>query len=279
MTNPKTPAPAEVPPIWAPGIIGAETPKIARVRDYWLGGSHHSATDRRLAEQFTLCAPQLPYLVRTHRDFLRRVVTRLVRDGVRQFVDLGSGIPAVGNVHEVARRIAPECRVVYSDIDPVVVAESRELLAGDDRTAYLHADVRRPEQILDSPDLRDLLDLDEPVALLAIDVLHHVPDSAGPAELLTTYVDALGPACQVALSHTCRDEQLLDAIRLYSDIYHQPPPECAFRSAADVSDLLTAFEVSQPGLVPIPLWLPDADTEPDQNPEYFSGCAALARRR
>ncbi|MEU0885610.1 SAM-dependent methyltransferase [Lentzea sp. NPDC005914] len=279
MINPKTPASADVPPIWAPGIIGAPTPKIARVRDYWLGGSHHLATDRRLAEQFTLCAPQLPYLVRTHRDFLRRAVTRLVRDGVHQFVDLGSGMPTVGNVHEVAQRLTPECRVVYTDIDPVVVTESRELLAGDDRTAYLHADVCRPEQILDSPELRGLLDLDEPVALLAVDVLHHVPDSAGPAELLTTYVNALGPACQVALSHTCRHEQMLDAIGLYSDIYHEPVPEFAFRSAAEVGDLLTGFEVVEPGLVPIPLWLPDADTEPDQNPEHFSGCAALARRR
>ena len=279
MINPQTPASAEVPPIWAPGIIGAPTPNPARVRDYWLGGSHHSATDRRLAEQFTLCAPQLPYLVRTHRDFLRRVVTRLVREGVRQFVDLGSGMPTVGNVHEVAQRLAPECRVVYTDVDSVVVAESRELLAGDDRTAYLHADLRRPEQILDSPDLRGLLDLDEPVALLAIDVLHHVPDSDAPAELLTTYVDELGPACQLALSHTCRDEQLLDAIGLYSDIYHQALPDCAFRSAAEVDDLLMGFELTEPGLVPIPLWLPDADTEPDQNPEYFSGCAALARRR
>lgn len=188
-------------------------------------------------------------------------------------------MPTVGNVHEVVQRLAPECRVVYTDIDPVVVAESRELLAGDDRTVYLHADLLRPEEILDSPDLRGLLDLDEPVALLAIDVLHHVPDSAEPAELLTTYANALGPACQVALSHTCRDEQLLDAIRLYSDIYHEALPECAFRSAAEVGDLLRGFELTEPGLVPIPLWLPDADTEPDQNPEYFSGCAALTRRR
>jgi hypothetical protein len=277
--NPKTPPSADLPPIWAPGAADPDKPSTARVRDYWLGGVHNSAADRRLGEQFTLCAPQLPYLVRTHRDFLRRVVTRLVRDGVHQFVDLGSGMPTAGNVHKVAQRFNPECRVVYTDIDPVVVAESRELLAGDDRTTYLHADLRRPEQILDSPDLRGLLDLDEPVALLAIDMLHHVPDSAGPAQLLTTYADALGPACQVALSHTYRDERMLDALRLYSDIYNKPLPEFAFRSAAEVGDLLAGFEVSEPGLVPIPLWLPDADTEPDQNPEHFSGCAALARMR
>jgi hypothetical protein len=279
VTNPKTPVPADSPPIWAPGTAGSETPNTARVRDYWLGGSHNSAPDRRLAEQFTLCAPQLPYLVRTHRNFLRRAVSRLVRDGVRQFVDLGSGMPTVGNVHEVARRSAPECRVVYTDIDPVVVAESRELLAGDDLTTYLHADIRRPEQILDSPDLRGLLDFDEPVALLAIDVLHHVPDSAEPARLLTTCADGLGPECRLALSHTGRDELLIDALRLYSDIYSKPLPEFAFRGAAEVRDLLAGFEVTDPGLVPIPLWLPDDETEPDQNPEHFSGCAALARRR
>lgn len=279
MTNPKTSPTADSPPIWAPGAVGHETPNTARVRDYWLGGSHHSAPDRRLAEQFTLCAPQLPYMVRTHRHFLKRVVTRLVRDGVRQFVDLGTGMPTVGNVHEVARRFAPECRVVYTDIDPVVVTESRELLAGDDLTVYLHADVRRPEEVLDSPDLRDLLDLNDSVALLAVDLLHHIPDSAEPARLLTTYADALGPACQVAVSHTGRDELLLDALKLYSDIYSKPLPEFAFRSTAEVGDLLAGFEVTEPGLVPIPLWLPDADTEPDQNPEHFSGCAALARRR
>lgn len=279
MINPKTPESTDALPIWAPGVIGPHTPNIARVRDYWLGGSHHLAPDRRLAEQFTLCAPQLPYLVRTHRNFLRRAVTRLVQDGVRQFVDLGTGMPTVGNVHQVAQRLAPECRVIYTDIDPVVVAESRKLLGDDDRTTYLHADMRRPEQVLDSPELRDLLDLDEPVALLAIDVLHHVADSARPAELLTTYADALGPACRVALSHTGRDEHLLDAIRLYSDIYDQPVPEFAFRGAAEIRDLLAGFEISEPGVVPIPLWLPDADTEPDQNPEHFSGHAALASRR
>jgi hypothetical protein len=276
--NPQTPRSAGLPPIWAPGAVGSETPNIARVRDFWLGGSHNSAVDERLAEQFTLCAPQLPYLVRTHRNFLRRVVVRLVRDGVRQFVDLGSGLPTAGNVHEVAQGIAPECRVVYTDIDPVVVAESRELLKGDDRTTYLHADVRLPAQILDSPDLRGLLDLDEPVALLAIDVLHHVPDSADPARLLATYVDALGPACQIAISHTCRNEQLLDAIRLYSDIYNAPVPAFAFRSREEVGDLLAGFEIAEPGVVPIPLWFPDTETDPDQNPEHFCGCAALAHR-
>jgi len=268
----------DMPPIWAPGTRGPETPNIARVRDYWLGGTRNSAANRRLGEQFTLCAPQLPYLARTHRDFLRRVVTRLVNDGIRQFVDLGTGMPTMGNVHQVAQQFAPECRVVYTDIDPVVVTESRALLEGDDRTAYILADVHRPEQILDSPELRRLLDLNEPVALLAIDVLHHIPDSAELAELLTTYADGLGPACRLALSHTCRHEQLLDAMRLYSDIYNTPLPEFAFRTTAEVEELLAGFEITEPGLVPIPLWHPDLDTEPDQNPEHFSGCAALAHR-
>jgi hypothetical protein len=108
-------------------------------------------------------------------------------------------------------------------------------------------------------------------------VLHHVPDSYEPARLLTTYADALGPDCRLALSHTCRDEQMVDAIRLYSDLYNAALPEFAFRGAEAVADLLAGFELTEPGLVPIPLWLPEG--EPHQNPERFSGCAALARRR
>ncbi|TWP52716.1 hypothetical protein FKR81_08650 [Lentzea tibetensis] len=255
-------------------------PNTARVRDYWLGGSHHTHVDRRMAEQFTLCAPHLPYLVRTHRTFLRRVVTHLVHNGVRQFLDLGSGVPTVGQVHEVAQRADPESRVVYVDLDPVVVSESRELLAGRAGTAYVQADLCRPEEVLKAPELRAVLDLSQPVAVLVIDVLHFVPDSADPAGLLTAYANAFGPGTHVAVSHTCQDDRMVDAVRLFSDIYGFPTPSFAFRHPAEVVDLLAGFEIGEPGIVPLPLWRPDQQQhEPDRNPEQFHACAALARSR
>ncbi|GLZ30121.1 hypothetical protein Lesp02_23110 [Lentzea sp. NBRC 105346] len=264
-------------PIWAPGRNGPDTPNTARVRDYWLGGTHHTAVDRHLADQFTLCAPHLPHLVRTHRAFLRRVVTHLVRTGVRQFLDLGSGMPTCGQVHEVADRAEPGCRVVYTDLDPVVADESRQLLAGWKDTAYLCADLREPEQVLDAA--RPLLDLTQPVAVLAIDVLHFVSDSADPARLLAGYANGLGPRTHIAVSHTCPDERMDDALRLFSDIYAQPLPSFHFRPVGDAARLLDGFEILEPGVVPTPLWRPDQVDVPDRNPEHFHGWAVLSRHK
>lgn len=266
-------------PIWAPGINGADQPNTARVRDYWLGGTHNTPADHELAEHLIICAPHLRYLVRTHRQFLQRAVRRLVSQGVRQFLDLGSGLPTARNVHEVAQELAPDSRVVYVDIDPAVAGEGKELVADNDLVSYLCADLNHPEVVLDSDEVREQLDLDEPVAVLVLDVLHFVPDSAEPGKALSRYLDACAPGSYLGLSHTCRDQGMLAAVGLFGKMYSEPLPEFTFRYPEQVVSFFDGLEIQEPGVVPIPLWQPEPGAEQDRNPELFQGCAALARKR
>ncbi|HVV19786.1 MAG TPA: SAM-dependent methyltransferase [Pseudonocardiaceae bacterium] len=264
--------------IWAPGENGPERPSTARVRDYWLGGSHHNAADETLAEQIVVCAPHLPYGVRIHRAFLRRVITWLVGAGVRQFIDLGSGTPTVGNVHETAQTLDPECRVLYTDIDPVVVAEGRDLLADNDNAVYLQADLRRPEQVFDSPELKGLIDLTERTAVLLVDVLHFVRDRDDPDRLVHTYADALCPDSYVAMSHMGADDGILAAMQMFVRMYGGSLPEMTFRGRPRIERFCTGMAIVEPGIVPVPLWRPDdADPDEDRNPDHFHDRAVLAR--
>ncbi|MGI5506725.1 SAM-dependent methyltransferase [Lentzea sp. CA-135723] len=262
-------------PIWAPGVNGPELPNTARVRDYWLGGTCNTEADHRLADALVSAAPHLPYLCRTHRSYLGRVVRRLTALGVRQFLDLGSGLPTAGNVHLAA----PDARVVYVEIDPAVAAEGRALVRDDPRVAYLCADLRAPEEVLCSQEVQDTLDLGEPVAVLVLDVLHFVSDDAGPHKVLAQYVDALAPGSYLGLSHTCRDPFMLAAVGLFGAMYgDQPLPEFTFRYPEQVVQFFDGMEVLQPGVVPIPLWEPDPGEAQDRNPENFHGCGGLARK-
>lgn len=262
-------------PIWAPGLNGPAEPNTARVRDYWLGGDHHSAADRELADEFLVCAPHLPYLCRIQREFLRRAVRDLVDAGIRQFLDLGSGLPTVGNVHEIAQALAPESKVVYLDVDPVVAEEGRGLLAETAGAEFLQGDLRDPEHVLAAA---KLLDLDQPVAVLMLDVLHFVRDADDPAGIIARYVDALAPGSHVALTHTSKDEGLLAAIRLFSTLYAAPLPEFTFREPDRIAGFHRGLTVLEPGLVPIPLWRPDPDLDEHRHPENFQGYAVVARK-
>ncbi|MET9226674.1 SAM-dependent methyltransferase [Lentzea sp. NPDC003310] len=262
-------------PIWAPGVNGPELPNTARVRDYWLGGTHHTEADQRLAAHLVSAAPHLPYLCRTHRAFLGRVVRRLTALGVRQFLDLGSGLPTAGNVHLVA----PDASVVYVDVDPAVAQQGREIVADDPRVSYLCADLCDPGAVLESEEVRTTLDLTRPVALLVLDVLHFVPDEAEPHEVLARYADALAPGSHLGLSHTCRDPFMLAAVGLFGAMYgNQPLPSFSFRYPEQVVRFFDGLEVLHPGVVPIPLWEPDPGEVRDRNPENFQGCGGLARK-
>jgi len=266
--------------VWAPGENGPDRASTARIRDYWLGGSHHTEADRVLANQILVCAPHLPYGVRLQRAFLRRVVRHLVAAGVRQFLDLGSGAPTAGNVHEVARELAPESRVVYIDVDPVVVAEGRALLAGNDAVGYACADLRRPDEVLGSEEVRALLCLTEPVAVLLVDVLHFVPDADDPAELGGAYMDALCPGSYLAISHMTEDQGILAAMAMFSRMYGAPLPAMEFRGPDRIAKFCVGLDVIDPGIVSLPLWRPDgADPVADRNPEQFCGYGALAHKR
>lgn len=266
-------------PTWAGGTSGGvhspETPSLARIRDYWLDGSHHTEADRDLAGQFIVCVPHMPFLVRAHRELLRRMVSYLVEAGVRQFLDLGTGLPTAGNVHSVAQAIEPDCRVLYVDIAPDVVAEGRELLSGNPNTDYVCADLLSPEQVLSAPERVRLINLDEPVAVLVFDMLHHIPDSERPRELLATYMAAASDGSYLGLSHLGEDQATIYGSSIFTSLYG-PIPELNFREPKDLYPFFEDLPLEEPGVVPVPLWRPDED--PGPYPENFHGYAALGRK-
>jgi len=249
---------------------------MARTYDFLLGGGHNFAKDREVGDQIERAMPGLRNAARVNRAFLARVVRYLMERGIRQFLDIGSGIPTVANVHEVAQAAHPECRVVYVDRDPVAVAHSELMLADNDRAAIVHADMRAPEVILGSPEVKDLLNFDEPVGLLMLLVLHWIPDSSDPAGLMTRYRDALPSGSYLALTHVSGDHQgdeLADATDIIKR--SKSPDQVNLRTYAEISALFDGFDLVEPGLVGCGEWRPggpgDIADEPDMNMLVYAG--------
>ena len=192
-------------PSWAPADIDLDRPSASRVYDYFLGGMHNFEIDRQLAQQIQSMSPQVGETMRENRRMLRRCVCFLTDIGIRQFLDVGSGIPTVGNVHEIAQARDPEARVLYVDIDPVAVAHSRAILQDNPYASIVQADAASPETILNDPDARRLLDFDEPIAVLMLGVLHFVPGSADPAGCVHRLRDATAPGSYIAIVHATQD--------------------------------------------------------------------------
>ncbi|WP_309112554.1 SAM-dependent methyltransferase [Saccharothrix sp.] len=261
-----------------PDEIDLTRPSAARVYDYYLGGAHNFAVDREMAERAVAMWPDLPLIMQANRAFLRRAVRYCVAAGVRQFLDLGSGIPTVGNVHEVARNAAPDARVVYVDMDPVAVTHSRMILGDDPLTRVVQADLRRPDLLLDRPEVRSLLDFDQPVAVMMVAVLHFVPDTDEPAKVLAGYRDAMAPGSFLVLSHATHEGRP-DKADEHRELYRRTATPMTMRSKAEVRGLLDGFDVVDPGVVYLPLWRPESLDEVDEHPERFTGLAAVARRR
>ncbi len=262
-------------PDWAPYGVDLDRPNAARVYDYYLGGAHNFAVDRQMAAQALAGWPELPLIMRANRAFLRRAVRFLVRSGVRQFLDLGSGIPTVGNVHEVAQAEDPATHVVYVDIDPVAVAHSRAILDGDARVRAVHADLRSPADVLDLAQREGGLDLSQPVAVLLVAVLHFVPDADDPAGLIASYREATVPGSAIAVCHATADGQG-DKADEHRALYARTPTPMTMRSHAEISRLLAGYELVEPGLVYMSLWRPD--DEPPSRPEDYPGYAAVGFR-
>ncbi|HEU4425608.1 MAG TPA: SAM-dependent methyltransferase [Pilimelia sp.] len=259
-------------PQWAPQTIDIERPSVARMYDYYLGGSHNFAVDRAAAQQMIAAVPEAPLMAQANRAFLRRAVRFLTDAGIRQFLDIGSGIPTVGNVHEIAQRATPDARVVYVDIDPVAVAHSREILADNHLATAIQEDLRRPREILDHPEVRKLIDFSEPVAVMIVAVLHFVPDSDDPASVITTIRDALVPGSFLTLSQASDEgrprEQRDDA----EEIYRRTDNPLAVRNRAELTRLFDGFTLIEPGVVWVPQWRPDPlDSVHDADRAAFVG--------
>jgi hypothetical protein len=264
-------------PDWAPAEIDLDVPSAARVYDYFLGGAHNFAVDRALAAQIERMTPDVGDTMRAGRDFLRRAVRFLVGTGIRQFLDIGSGIPTVGNVHEIAHQLDPAARIAYVDIDPVAVAHSRAILAGDSRVTVLQADVRDPAGILADPGLRGLLDLREPVGILLAGVLHFVPDADDPPAVVAGLRDGVPTGSYVAISHVTYEDQPPEVLRAQR-LSARTSTEIVLRSKAQILAQFRGFTLVEPGLVHLPRWRPDSPADPHQRPERFGAFCGVGRK-
>jgi hypothetical protein len=241
---------------WVPPGVDTDSPNAARMYDYFLGGARNFAADRELAEKVMQVIPAA-FFAQTNRGFLWRAVEFLVREaGIRQFIDLGSGIPTLGNVHEVAQSAAPDCRIAYVDNDPVAVAHSQLLLEGNGRAATIEADLRDTGSVLTHPDVRGMIDFDTPMAVLMCAVLHFVPDKDDPASIVAAYRDALMPGSYLVLTHATADYCPDDLARAVG-LYENTPTPATLRTHEQVRDLFDGFRLVSPGVVHTPVWRPD----------------------
>lgn len=256
-------------PDWASEEIDIERPTAARVYDYLLGGSHNFAADREMARKAMAVIPDLVIQAQANRAFLHRAVSFLLDAGVRQFLDIGSGIPTEGNVHEIAQEIAPDARVVYVDIDPVAVAESLEILDGNESATAVYGDLRRPQAILDHPQVRNLLDFDQPVGLLMVAVLHFITDDDEAVDAISQYLDAFPAGSYLAVSHGAPEALELgaagkDSAKISQDIYkRQTRTPFTVRTREQIAGFFEGCELVEPGLVWMSQWRPDPDDPAD----------------
>lgn len=243
---------------WAPDDIDIERPSVARMYDYFLGGSHNFPSDRDLAQQAEAVFPDARYVVRANRSFLGRAVAALCDLGVDQFLDLGSGIPTVGNVHEIVAEHRPGARTVYVDSDPVVITHASALLQHTDHVAVVHADLRNPEAVLSQAVQAGELDLSRPVAVLLVSVLPFVPDEDDPARIVADYRDATVPGSFLAISHGTNDYRA-EQVGEVETVYAKTTQPGVFRGKADVGRFFDGYELLEPGLVDAIQWRPDPE--------------------
>ncbi|MGW1884679.1 SAM-dependent methyltransferase [Streptomyces sp. NPDC001970] len=266
-------------PAWAPPGIDISVPSVSRIYDYYLGGSHNFEVDREAARKAMQFMPGLPKIMQANRAVMRRAVRFAVSEGVTQFLDIGSGIPTFGNVHEVAQKADPQARVVYVDHDPVAVAHSQAVLEGNERAGIVGADLRKPREILDSPEVARLLDLDRPVALLLVAVLHFIEDADEPQRAVAELRDALAPGSLIFVTHASYEgvplpkEQAGGAVEVYKDIRNP----LIMRGREEVARFFDGFELVEPGLVATAKWRPDAPAE-QEDPYAFAGFAGVGRK-
>jgi SAM-dependent methyltransferase len=247
----------------APGGIDARTPNVARIYDYLLGGKDNFAADREAARRLIEAIPDVAEIARDNRSFLGRVVRYLATEGgIRQFLDLGSGLPTQANVHELAQGVAPQARVVYVDNDPVVASHGRALLASGDQVGMALGDLRDPAGLLRHPDVLGLLDLARPAAVLCTSTLHFVADEAEPHKIIAEYRDHLAPGSYLAISHGTREEDPAGEVGQAEGVYRLASAQLHVRPLPGVLRFFDGFELVEPGLTWIADWRPEPGTAP-----------------
>jgi O-methyltransferase involved in polyketide biosynthesis len=243
--------------------IDATTPNVARIYDYLLGGKDNFGADRDAARRLLEAIPDARAIARDNRSFLGRVVRYLATEGgIRQFLDLGCGLPTEANVHQLAQGVVPGVRVVYVDNDPMVASHGEALLASGDQVAMMLNDLRQPAVILAQAEVSGLLDLSQPVAVLCTGTLHFIADEAEPGTILAAYRDQLASGSYLAISHAVQTDELTKELREAEGVYRQASAQLHARPQADVLRFFDGFELVEPGLTWIAEWRQEPGTAP-----------------
>ena len=261
--------------------LDPETPNIARIYDYYLGGAYNLPADRERAQRIKSVLPSMEMLARFNRGFLRRAVRFMVERGVTQFLDLGSGLPTAGNTHEVAQAHDPHAKVVYVDYEPVAAALGKHILRNNPNAVMVDADARRPDELFAHPDVRAVLDLDRPLGVLMTGVMVFVGDHEDPVGLMKAYRDTCAPGSYIALSQLTDERadpetkvQVHQMIGAYKGVIEQ----LYVRDQAGVEALFDGMALVEPGVTLMPEWQPHADTEIlTGSPAHHLGYAAVGR--
>ncbi|HEY2694681.1 MAG TPA: SAM-dependent methyltransferase [Pseudonocardiaceae bacterium] len=261
---------------WVPADVDLDRPNAARVYDYYLGGAHNFVVDRQFAHDQKKRLPDVDHVALMNRRFLQRAVRELSALGIRQFLDLGSGIPTVGNVHEIAQRVDPQARVVYVDYEAVAVAQSQLLLEDNEFADVVPADIREPEVVLNHEITQRLLDFSQPIGVIMCTILHFISDSSDPQGIVATYRDALPSGSHLAISHGTTDNR--PDLQAFGDAYKQTANPVTLRPREEILKFFTGFELIDPGLVFTPQWRPEHSSEVGAEPEK-SGVYAGAGRK
>jgi SAM-dependent methyltransferase len=242
-----------------PTGIDVATPHTARMYDYFLGGKTNFAADRDAAERVIASIPGVVETARANRAFLARAIRHAAEQGMRQFLDIGTGIPAPGNTHEIAQSVAPESRVAYVDNDPIVLAHARALMAPDGRgrTTYVQADLREPEKILASPEVRDVIDFGRPVCVALISIMHFISAADDPQRIVGTLREALAPGSMLIVAQATRDRVDREKAREAVEIYATTSAGVTPRTHGEILAFFDGFELADPGLVRVAHWRPD----------------------
>jgi hypothetical protein len=252
-------------------------PNPARMYDYFLGGYHNFEADRQAAEAAEAAYPGVRAAARANRDFLRRAVRYLVSQGIDQFLDLGSGVPTAGNVHEIAQAVNPNARVVYVDAEPVVVHASEALLTGNAGAEILHADIRHADAVLASRPVEALIDLTRPIGLMMVSVLQYIPDTDNnPERLLGRYLSALPSGSFLALSHPSLDGSDIDGSHPVYKVYNATTSPVTSRDQERIASWFDSLELVEPGVVTVTQWHADpSDGSGRQRLPNYGGVARI----
>jgi hypothetical protein len=263
---------------WVAKGDSLDRPNPARIYDYLLGGHHNFAADRAAAERVLETFPDAADGAVVQRAFLRRAIDLFTAEGIDQFLDIGSGLPTVGNVHDLARATIPEARVVYVDIDPVVISHSSRMLKDVPGVTIIEGDLRHPSEILEHEEVRDLLDFDRPMALTMTAVIHFIVDDELAFRSTAAMIDALAPGSYVAIAHGLLEERNREEMEKVIDDY-KAAASTKIRPREDIARFLDGLEMLEPGLVRAPLWRPET---PDDllldNPEVYTALVGVARK-